>query len=87
MGYNIIKKYYRWDNTLRKEDAEEIEYPINPVVLDTLKDARSILEYLARKEGMKVLNCGLNAQKETESIDEETGIIIQEKEQLKIVRE
>lgn len=83
--YKVIRSYIRMDSTLREGDEERVEYSVTPLALDTLKDARQHLKYIAEHEDMTVLNRGLNAEKETVSINEETDIVTTETEQLSIV--
>lgn len=83
--YKIVRSFRRVDNTLREEDAEFIEYSITPIAFETLKDARRRLEAVATEDGITILNRGLNAEKDTITVDEETGIIVTEKEMLSII--
>ena len=84
--YMVLKEISVWDSTLKKEDADTVEYPVNAVPFEKLGDARKYLMAQAEKCDMGIRNCGLIAVKENEKIDEETGIIYLETERLRIER-
>ena len=76
--------YSRWDSTLRREDTEEVEYPIFMVNFKSLKDAKEFIKARAFIENMAILNNGIFALIEYKSTNEETGITIEEKEWYRI---
>ena len=88
MSYNVIKGYKKTDNTmlLKEQEAEFVEYVVNPLPLETFKDARAFLVGVATREGMTVFNNDMNAEKVVEKEDPETWITTVETETLRIVR-
>lgn len=86
MGYVVLKEFSTWNSTLRKEDAEVVEFPVNPIPFEKLGDARKYVIAQAEKGDMAIRNCGLTAIKEVETTDEETGITTVETERLRIER-
>ena len=84
--YMVLKEVSTWNSTLKKEDADIVEFPINPIPFEKLGDARKYLMAQAEKGDMGVRNCGLIAIKEVETTDEETGIVYLETERLRIER-
>ncbi len=84
LKYKVVKKYSKWDSTLKKDNAEIVEYPVHHGCLSTLKDARGVLEATAMREGMHVFDGNMSAVKGEETTDEETGITTLELEELYI---
>ena len=82
MTYNIIRGYAKKDNTMVKDDQEIVEYPVHKNIA-TFKDARTIMKAIADKEEMSIVDYW-NAIKENETEDIESGIIMKEKEWVRI---
>lgn len=84
LKYKVVKRYSKWDSTLKKGNAEIVEYPVHHGYLSTLKDARGVLEATAMRETMHIFDGNMSAVKGEESTDEETGITTIELEELYI---
>lgn len=83
MTYKVIHGYSKRDNTMvNKDRGEIIEYTMYKDI-STFRDAREIMKAVAFREDMSIVDFW-NAEKESIVEDMETGIIVKEREWLRI---